>query len=157
MRRVFILALCCLCPLGCVSVNKGSRPLGSIVEAEQPTPEPGQWCRVTYPKQGTDHNWGQQQLTGRVEAVDDDGIHLSEVVVHGRQVSGTPVLSRLPYVSRYFKNTGVGMERSDTTRIIRPDECERLEIITKQEAWQPEAQLVAQHLANAVPGRNRGP
>jgi len=153
MRRVFILALCGLCSIGCVSVNKGSRPLGSIVEAAQPTPEPGQWCRVTYPETKTGLlNRSQHVVTGRVEAVDEDGIHLSDV--NGRSMQRTAGAEKVPYLKRYFKNTGVGTAPG---AVVKHESFERLEIISKQEAWQPEAQLVAQHLANAVPGRHRGP
>lgn len=153
MRRAFTIALCCACSIGCVSVNKGSRPLGSIVNAEQPAPEPGQWCRVTYPETKTGLlNRSQHVVTGRVDAVDDDGIHLSDV--NGRSLRRTAVVGNVPYVKRLFTMTGIG---TTPDALVKHESFERLEIISKQEAWQPEAQLVAQHLANAVPGRHRAP
>ena len=49
----------------------------------------------------------------------------------GRNMSGVPILNKIPYVSRLFKNTGVGRETESlmlmvTPRIIIQEEEEEL-------------------------------
>src|SRR5690348_12044020 len=106
MVRAISLALCGLCLSGCVSVNQGSRPMGSIVGQTQTMPEPGQWCRITSPETRSGLERRQSSVTGKVESIDEDGIHLSEAT--GRQMVGVPAAEKVPVVRRLFRNTGVG-------------------------------------------------
>lgn len=154
MRRLLLLALCAAPLSGCVSVNKGNRPLGSIVGQSETTPQPGEWCRVTYPEQRA--GWtgkSQTQLTGQVESVDEEGIQLRDVVIEGRTQSA-PLVQKIPYVNRYFKNTGVGME-SAGSYTVKPGEFERLEIISEHEAKFAASHLLARNLVAAIPGPQR--
>jgi hypothetical protein len=153
MVRVISLALCGLCLSGCVSVNQGSRPMGSIVGQTQTMPEPGQWCRITSPETRSGLERRQSIVTGKVESIDEDGIHLSEVT--GRQMVGVPVAEKVPMVRRLFKNTGVGYEAE---HVVRLNGTEQVEIISEQEGRQSgrpvvREQNVAQQLVSAVPGR----
>jgi hypothetical protein len=151
MKAWMAIVVCAACSTGCIGVNQGGRPFGSILRAEVETPQPGEWCRVTYPEQRTGvFEKSQSQLTGRVESVDEDGIHLSHVT--GRNMVKSPGLDRIPYVNRLFRNTGVGTEHD---RVVKLDGTEEVEIISKQEAWQPQAQVLAQQLTAAVPGPSR--
>jgi hypothetical protein len=153
MDRWLVIALATACLSGCVSVNRGSRPMGSIVGQMDQTPQPGDWCRITFPDDSTGWRNSSREMTGRVTDIDEEGIHLSDAVVMARETRATPVASQAPYVGRLFKNTGVGLEPAESDQIIRPDEFKRLEIITKEQAWQPNAQLLAQQLTKAVPMR----
>jgi hypothetical protein len=153
MARILSLALCGLCLSGCISVNQGGRPLGSIVQT-QTMPEPGQWCRVTYPETRRGLERHQSIVTGKVESIDEDGIHLSEA--SGVQMVGVPIAEKVPVVRRLFKNTGVGYEGD---RVVRLDGTEQVDIISEQEGRQSgrpavgREQNVAQQLVSAVPGR----
>lgn len=144
--------LLCLATLsGCVSVNQGGRPLGSIIGQLDAPPQPGDWCRITYPQQRD--GWlsvSQGEITGQIESIDEEGLHLSHV--HARNMSGMPLMKRIPYVSRYFKNTGVGtMDDS----VISLERAGNFEIVSKEEVWQPTSQILAQQMAAAVPGPQR--
>lgn len=149
--RRFSVALCCLAFSGCVGINQGSRPMGSIIGQTKPAPQPGDWCRITLPAQQT--GWmrvEQQHLTGQVEDVSQDGLRLSQV--RSQQQSRVPVVGRIPWMGRIFQQTAEGQP---TGELITSDEIERLEIISRTEAGQPSSQLVAQRLAAAVPGMQR--
>jgi hypothetical protein len=151
MKAWMAIVVCAACSTGCIGVNQGGRPFGSILRAEVETPQPGEWCRVTYPEQKNGvlaHS--QREVTGRVESIDEDGVHLSHA--NWRVTSGARGLEKLPYMNRVFKNTGTAVE-SET--VVKTEQIERLEIITKEEAWQPQAQILAQQLTAAVPGPNR--
>jgi hypothetical protein len=49
--------------------------------------------------------------TGTVLKASTDGVALMNCHVRSSHMTGTPVLSKTPWVSRWFKNTGVGQER----------------------------------------------
>ena len=51
------------------------------------------------------------RVTGEVLHASSDGVALMNVTREAREEHGTPILSKVPYVNRLFKNTGVGMER----------------------------------------------
>ncbi|HBL48360.1 MAG TPA: hypothetical protein DDZ90_33760, partial [Planctomycetaceae bacterium] len=38
----------------------------------------------------------------------------------GRSMAGVPILNKLPYVSRLFKNTGVGRETESLMMMVTP-------------------------------------
>ena len=52
-----------------------------------------------------------EQVAGTIVSVDEDALVLNNAVklTEGRMM-GTPIVSRLPYVSRLFKNSGTGRE-----------------------------------------------
>lgn len=55
----------------------------------------------------------KRTLAGRVVSVDEDSIVLDEVVLideSTRQTSGIPIVQKVPYVNRLFKNTGVSVQ-----------------------------------------------
>lgn len=154
MVRAISLVCCSLCLSGCIAVNQGSRPMGSIVQNET-TPEPGQWCRITSPETRSGvFERHQSIVTGKVEAVDEDGIHLSEVT--GRQNVSVPITQKVPMARRLFKNSGVGHEHD---RVVKLDGSEQVEIISEEEGRQsgrpvaPREHNVAQQLVSAMPGR----
>ena len=149
MRHVVWMVVWGTCLSGCISVNQGSRPLGSIIGQTETLPEPGQWCRITTPETRTGlFERRQTVVTGKVEAVDDEGIHLSEVT--GRQLVRTPGLEKVPGIRRLFKNAGVGLEHE---RVVPLSGNEQIEIISKQEARLASSQAVARNLmAAVVPG-----
>lgn len=53
-----------------------------------------------------------EQVAGTIVSVDEDALVLNNAVklTEGRTMTGTPIVSKLPYVSRLFKNSGVGRE-----------------------------------------------
>ncbi len=51
------------------------------------------------------------RTTGTVLKVSPAGIALMNCHVRSSHVTGTPILSKTPWISRMFKNTGVGQER----------------------------------------------
>jgi hypothetical protein len=57
-------------------------------------------------------NAGQMEIAGRLEQANDRWLVL-HVEREGRHETGTPVLSKLPYTNRLFKNVGVGRTRED--------------------------------------------
>lgn len=158
IRAVLALGYC-LGLVGCVHINQGSRPMGSIISQSE-RPQPGDWCRVTTPATGDGkyhRNWSE--IVGRVASVDDSGIRLSDVVRESRLQNATPILSDLPVVGRRFKNSSVGRE---TTEIwtMKWEEIAQVEIISEEEGREgrmgisvDSQQNVAQHLVAAVPGR----
>lgn len=150
MKHWPIILLCTAILPGCVTVNGGGRPMGSIV-GQNEMPEPGQWCRATYPRQRSGLSRSQSQVAGRVEAIDEDGIHLTQV--EARMMSGAVGgLNRLPYISRFYKNTGVGRGESS---VVKPDELASLEILSEAEVRQMQPNSVAEQLAKAMPGPQR--
>lgn len=159
MPRALLTLACCLAFAGCVHINQGSRPMGSIT-GQTDLPQPGDWCCVTTREKGDNkshRDW--ENIFGRVENVDDSGIRLSEVVRVSRSQSATPILSNLPVVGRRFKNSGVGRETTEICTIQRED-IASVEIISEEEGrtgrmgididLQPN---VARQLVAAVPGR----
>jgi hypothetical protein len=52
------------------------------------------------------------EYVGTIDAIDTDNIVLKDasLVTRAKVVRGTPVLSRVPYFSRMFKNTSIGQE-----------------------------------------------
>ena len=38
----------------------------------------------------------------------------------GRSMAGVPILNKIPYISRLFKNTGVGRETSSSMLMVTP-------------------------------------
>lgn len=157
MIRSAFAAVCCLGLVGCVHVNQGSRPLGSII-SQSDLPQPGDWCRVTTPETGDKSHRRWSTIVGRVESVNEDGIELSDVVKEAREMSGTPVLSDLPYLGRRFKNSGVGRETAESCLVAR-GEISSIEIISEDEGRHTLTPIVesqpniAQYLVAAVPGR----
>lgn len=157
-RTVRLIVTCCLGFTGCVHINQGSRPMGSIL-SQSDLPKPGDWCRVTSPEMsdGKDHR-SQGTVVGRVKSIDEHGIHLSDTIREGRRSSATPILSDLPVVGRRFRNTGVGREAVGSCTVTN-DEIAGLEIISENEAQEWTRPLassnhnVAQQLVAAVPGR----
>lgn len=53
----------------------------------------------------------RSEIVGTVLKASPHGIALMNCENHGRTERGVPVLNKVPYVSRLFKNTGVGVER----------------------------------------------
>jgi len=51
-----------------------------------------------------------EQVAGTIVSVDEDVLVLKNAVklTEGRTMTGTPIASKIPYVSRLFKNSGVG-------------------------------------------------
>jgi|GEM_PF-4517752 len=151
MRRIVLIALGALSVAGCVGINQGNRPMGSII-GQTELPQPGEWCRATYPQQRSGLlNVSQSHVTGQVESVDDDGIRLSHVRAGSR--NGTRFVGKVPYIGRYFKNTGVGTSLDDV--VVKVDKVERLEIISEQDGRQDFPLQVAQQLTAAMPGPHR--
>lgn len=54
---------------------------------------------------------------GKVIALDGDFLVLAPIVIEGRSQASIPLLSKLPYLSRYFKNSGVGLEDADQPEV----------------------------------------
>lgn len=50
------------------------------------------------------------KTTGTVLKAGPEGIALANCVREGHSMTGTPILNKVPYVSRLYKNTGVGWE-----------------------------------------------
>ncbi len=149
MCRWVWLALCVAVVPGCVSVNGGSRPMGSIGQAD--LPQPGEWVRATYPKVRSGLAISQRQVVGKVDTVDENGIHLTEV--EGRFMSSAVMgLHKAPMIGRLFKNTGVGRE---SQAVVHPAELESLELVTEAERQQRYPSTIAQQLTAAVPGPQR--
>jgi hypothetical protein len=101
---------------GVVGVFAGCAALLMTATATQPVAPtileqipPG--ARVTL-RNHTSHGGSETrtETTGTVLHASRDGIALMNVQVQSRQMTATPVLSKTPYVSRLFKNTGVGMD-----------------------------------------------
>ena len=132
--------------------------MGSILGQMETTPQPGEWCHITFPEKTSRSVTSHSELTGKVVSIDEDGVKLSDVVVEARSMHANPVLSRLPYVGRFYKNTGVGRQSVDS-QTVALDEFERLDIITQAEAfqadpWAARDQTVIRELVAAVPGRH---
>ncbi len=53
----------------------------------------------------------RSEIVGTVLKASPQGIALMNCENHGRTERGVPVLNKVPYISRLFKNTGVGVER----------------------------------------------
>lgn len=52
----------------------------------------------------------RQFIVGTVLQSGPEGIALTNCQCRTQQVSGTPLLKKVPYIKRYFKNTGTGKE-----------------------------------------------
>ena len=150
MCRWVWLALCVAVVPGCVSVNGGSRPMGSIGQAD--LPQPGEWVKVTHPERRQGLQISRSETTGRVESLDKSGLRLSHVTA--RTQSSTQGLSRLPVVGRMYKNTGVGRTEEET--VVQYQQIEQLSIIPESEGLpNSSSHSVAQQLTAAVPGPQR--
>lgn len=68
--------------------------------------------------------------TGVVLKASRDGLALANCSVVGTSMTGTPILNKVPYVSRLFKNTGIGaqtvpvlwvpLEQISSVRVLEP-------------------------------------
>jgi hypothetical protein len=69
-------------------------------------------------------------MTGVVLKAGPEGLALANCVLEGRSIHGTPILNKLPYIGRQFKNTGVGrtvvpvqwvpLHEMSTVRVLEP-------------------------------------
>ncbi len=66
-------------------------------------------------------------VTGTVVKSDASGMELKDCTIQYSHMTKTPVLSDLPYVSRYFKNTGVGVEKGVALRTYAQSEIAQVE------------------------------
>ena len=82
---------------------------------------PGQEVQVIAVDRRVLKKWGSEEISrtmtlyvGTVESADGDKIVLKDVVrmVEGRTESGVPMLQSVPYLSRIFRNSGVGRTSS---------------------------------------------
>lgn len=82
---------------------------------------PGKEVQVITVDRRVSKKWGYEEISrtmtlyiGTVESVDGDRIVLKDVVrmVEGRTDSGVPMLQSVPYLSRTFRNSGVGRTSS---------------------------------------------
>lgn len=78
---------------------------------------PGQEVQVITVDRRVRKKWGSEEVSrtmtlyvGAVESVDGEKIVLKDVVrmLEGRTESGVPMLQSVPYLSRMFRNSGVG-------------------------------------------------
>ena len=53
----------------------------------------------------------ESEIVGTVLKASPQGLALMNCENHGRSTHGVPIVSRVPYVNRLFKNTGVGVDR----------------------------------------------
>lgn len=136
MCRVAMLALCAAMIPGCVSVNGGGRPMGSIV-GQTETPEPGQWCIIRL----TDEQLGPSSkrmtyLWGRVDSVDEAGVQLVDVIEEERILSGPNSLRdalrfrQLPaFDSEFFLKESRHIARGE---ILSYQKSAELEVVAKR-------------------------
>jgi hypothetical protein len=82
---------------------------------------PGQEVQVITVDHRVRKKWGSEEVSrtmslyvGTVESAEDDRIVLKDVVrmVEGRTENGVPMLQSVPYLSRMFRNSGVGRTSS---------------------------------------------
>lgn len=65
------------------------------------------------------------QYVGKVESVDGQAVVLKDAIqiIEGRSMNSVPVLGKIPYVSRMFRNSGVGREsRKMSDDVVVPRE-----------------------------------
>jgi general secretion pathway protein D len=57
---------------------------------------------------------------GTVESVDGQTVVLNDAIqiIEGRSMHSVPVLSKIPYVSRMFRNSGVGRESRKMSAVV---------------------------------------
>ena len=84
MSRIVILSLVMVCFTGCQLVSSGATPV-TLGQMEK-TPQPGDWCGVTFPEMRKGQVTSRKLWTGQVEKVDDDTITLVEVVEQARDI-----------------------------------------------------------------------
>ncbi len=60
------------------------------------------------------------QYMGTVESVDGQTVVLNDAIqiIEGRSMHSVPVLSKIPYVSRMFRNSGVGRESRKMSAVV---------------------------------------
>lgn len=92
---------------------------------------PGQEVQIITVDRHVRKKWGSEEVSrtmtlyvGTVESVDGEKIVLKDVVrmVEGRTENGVPMLQSVPYLSRMFRNSGVGRTSSrmpDNVTILR--------------------------------------
>jgi hypothetical protein len=82
---------------------------------------PGQEVQIITVDRRVRKKWGTEEVSrtmtlyvGTVESVDGEKIVLKDVVrmVEGRTESGVPMLQSVPYLSRMFRNSGIGRTSS---------------------------------------------
>lgn len=87
-----------------------------IQPSEIPEVKPGQhvcvFTRSTVFRTPTAVRHSIEQIAGTIISVDENVLVLNNAVklTEGRTATGTPVVSKLPYVSRLFKNSGMGRD-----------------------------------------------
>lgn len=80
-------------------------PPTGITGAEVAALPPGAKVEILW-----DWNESRTRTVGEVLQASPNGVALMNVRIEGRHISGTPILSKVPYVNRLFKNTGVGIQ-----------------------------------------------
>lgn len=113
--------------------------VGSLSMAAEPAPwQVGQHCEIT--TKATPTGWASvssKTYLGTVAEANAEDVVLKDVSVMQRVESRTPVLHRIPYVNRLFKNVGIGQthlgdrrvtvsrNEIDTVREVAADEFEK--------------------------------
>ena len=115
MLSKFIPAIACLTLSGCtvflhpISTSEVSElPADAIVSATDIAAlAEGSRVHINRKQVANDRS----EIVGTVLKASPQGIALMNCENHGRAERSVPVLNKVPYVSRLFKNTGVGVER----------------------------------------------
>lgn len=111
MQRILLCAACLLSLVGCATAPKMTAVESPIPQEPMRTQlarlQPGEQVQVL-----TKQPDSETRTTGVVLHSSPDGLALMNCVTEGRASSQPPwMLHKVPYVSRLFKNTGVGKER----------------------------------------------
>ncbi len=101
MQRVLNLSLACLLLTGCATFNASHRETS---DAEWPDLQSGRWCRVMMSAEGNPYSKRQTEYVGRIQQMDDDSVTITDVTIS--TVAWSPMMTRVPYLSRLYKNTG---------------------------------------------------
>ena len=128
------IALCLL--TGCTLFPREASPpqtIRQVSESELRSLVPDRWCRVQLRAVRQNGSESRKEHIGLVQSADADSVTLTDVTTRGRYTSTSP-FRNVPYLSRLYKNTGVGAEDNPNLVTVPRDQMESVELISPEEA-----------------------
>ena len=116
----FATAMVCLFARAAAAENPESRPRPVVIVASHSILPKGLSCRIELsPESISESETSLTFYEGTISETTDDGIRLTAATIESHSLRNSPY-SRLPFLGRYFKNTGIGRSPVKKADVLVP-------------------------------------